>query len=121
MNSFGLDFDKAFAPFFDTPIAVEGQRPGGKRIAGNFKACVFDNGFADPFAAGDADSEIHTFSISIMAGDWLENKPPQVGDKIYVSNPDDCVPNLPNIVLAVSHIDTIIGDTWVLTAKEIEQ
>lgn len=121
MNSLGLDCDKAFAPFFDTPIAVEGNRADGKRVAGNFIACVFDNGFADPFTEADADSTIRTFSISIIAGDWLEGKPPQVGDKIYVSNPDDCTPDLPNLVLAVSRIDSILGDTWVLTAKEIEK
>lgn len=119
MNSLGLDCDKAFAPFFDTPIAVEGQRTGGRRIAGNFNACVFDNGFADPFADADADSVIHTFSISIMAGDWLENRPPQVGDKIVIALADACTPDLPSIKLAVSHVDSLLGDTWTLTAKEI--
>lgn len=120
MNSLGLDCEKAFASFFDTPIAVEGNRANSKRIAGNFMACVFDNGFADPFAEADADSTIRTFSISIMAGDWLENKPPQIGDKIVISYPDDCTPQLPAIKLAVSHIDQLLGDTWTITAKELK-
>lgn len=120
MKSLGLDCERAFAPFFDTPIAVEGNRANGKRIAGNFMACVFDNGFADPFAEADADSAIHTFSISIMAGDWLESKPPQVGDKIAIVFADPCTPDLPSIKLAVSHIDSLLGDTWTLTAREIQ-
>ena len=84
-------------------------------------ACVFDNGFAAPFAETDVDNLTRTYSISIMAGDWLEKMPPQVGDKIMVSYADDCTPNLPNIRLAVSHIDSLLGDTWTLTAKEVEQ
>ena len=114
------DFKAAFVPFFDTPIAVEGQRANGK-VAGSFMACIFDNGFAEPLGNADVESTIRTYSISIQAGDWLEKRPPQVGDKIFVNQSDACTPNLPNIALAVSHIDSIVGDTWVLTAKEVEQ
>ena len=114
------DFKAAFIPFFDIPVAVEGLRENGK-VAGTFMACVFDNGFAAPFTDTDVDSTIRTYSISIMAGDWLEKLPPQVGDKIMVSYADDCTPNLPNINLAVSHIDSLVGDIWTLTAKEVQK
>lgn len=115
----------AFSPFFDTPIAVEGERVrtsnSSEKVAGSFMACIFDNGFDTPFTEADVESTIRTYSVSIMAGDWLEKQPPQVGDKIFVSKPDVCTPDLPNMVLAVSHIDSLVGDTWVLTAKEVEQ
>ena len=119
MNSLGLDCNKAFSQFFDTPINVEGTRIANK-IAGTYNACVFDNGFAAPFIDGDVDSTIRTFSISIMAGDWLESKPPQVGDKISFVTNDDCTPSLPSIKLAVSHVDSLLGDVWTLTAREIK-
>jgi len=105
MKSLFENNNKAFEPFFDTPIAVKGVRVNGNRVAGNFMACVFDNGFATPFIEADADTTIRTFSISINAGDWLENKPPQIGDEIFITKPDDCTPNLPTMKLAVSHID----------------
>lgn len=118
MNSFWQD-NKAFAPFFDTPIAVERQL-SNVRLAGNYTASVTDNGFAVPFADADIDSTVRTYSIEIMAGDWLENKPPQVGDKIVIDLSTPCTPNLPLLTLAVSHIESVIGTTWSMTAKEIK-
>lgn len=118
MNSFWQD-TKAFTPFFDTPIVVERQQ-ANVRLAGNYSASVIDNGFALPFAEADIDSSIRTYAIEIMAGDWLENKPPQVGDKIVVDCSTPCTPNLPSLTLAVSHIDSVIGTTWSITAKEVK-
>lgn len=123
VNSFS-DFDiKAFSPFFDIPIAVEGERSapeGARRIAGTFMACVFDNGFADPFADADAETSIRTYSVSVIAGDWLEKKPPQTGDRIAVDFSGGCSPTLPSMKLSVSRVDQIVGDTWTFTAKEVK-
>lgn len=119
MNFLGLDCGKAFSMFFDTPISVSGERPSGS-IAGNFNACVFDQGFADAFSEGDADTTIRTFSISILAGDWLEQKPPQIGDKVVINKPTSCAPNLPVLNLVVSHIDQLLGDVWIFTAREVK-
>ena len=119
MKSFWSDNSKAFNPFFDTPIAVEGMRTNNRKVAGNYLACIFDNGFADPFAEIDTDSNCRTYSISILAGDWLEAQPPQIGDKIMITKPDDCSPTLPMMNLVVAHVDQLIGDTWTLTAKEV--
>lgn len=105
--------------FFDTPIAVSGKRTNGS-VAGNFMACVFDQGFAEAFSDGDADTSIRTFSISILAGDWLESKPPQIGDKVTLLNKDlATAPTIPNMNLVVSHIDQLVGDVWIFTAKEV--
>jgi hypothetical protein len=120
MNLFGLDCSKAFSMFFDTPIAVSGDRANG-RVAGNFNACVFDQGFASAFSEADADTTIHTYSISILAGDWLEKNPPQIGDKVVIGKPTfSTSPNLPTINLVVSHIDQLLGDVWIFTAREVK-
>lgn len=113
----------AFSPFFDTPVSVSGERArpqgGVTRIAGTYTACVFDNGFAGPFSEADVDSSVRTFSIQVRAGDWLERKPPQVGDRISIANVTPCDPELPSVSLAVSTIDSLFGDIWIFTAKEI--
>lgn len=113
----------AFSPFFDTLVSVEGDRAastgGTTRIAGTYSACVFDNSFALPFSEADVDSSVRTFSVHVLAGDWLERKPPQVGDRITVANAEPCTPELPSIQLAVSKIDSLFGDVWMFTAKEI--
>lgn len=102
-----------FSPFFDRRISVEGNRlftPGQTRkVAGTYCACIFDNGFADPFADADSESAVRTYSISVLAGDWLDHEPPQVGDRVTCGD----------IKLAVSRVDSILGDTWELTAREV--
>lgn len=105
------------APFFDETIVVEGVRPGvadgtTRTVKGTFKACVFDNGLADPFADADAESNVRTFSISVRARDWIERTPPQTGDRISIDRPGI------TFKLAVSRVDSVLGDTWTCTAKE---
>lgn len=109
---------KAFSPFFDTSISVEGNRKSGN-VAGTYNACVFDNGFADPMIEVDGDTTVRTYSIMIKAGDWLEERPPQIGDRITIGNSTDCARDLPLIRLAVSSVDSLLGDTWSMTATEV--
>lgn len=108
----------AFSQFFDVPISIEGKRKSGI-VAGTYNACIFDNGFADPMIETDSDTTVRTYSIMINAGDWLEERPPQVGDRITISNSTDCARDLPCIKLAVSSVDSLLGDTWSLTAMEV--
>ena len=106
----------ALAPFFDETIVVEGKRKHGsgtRSVRGTFNACVFDNGFADPFAEADAESNVRTFSISVRAGDWIERTPPQTGDRISIDGQSQ------TFKLAVSRVDSVLGDTWTCTAKEV--
>ena len=107
----------AFSVFFDCPISVEGERAhssqAGRKVAGSYMACVFDNGYVDPFAEADAESNVRSFGISVKAGDWLDNEPPQVGDRITL--PQGNI----NFKLAVFRVESILGDTWTLTAREV--
>lgn len=117
-NPFRFSRD-AFSQFFDVPISVTGKRKSGN-VAGTYDACVFDNGYADPMMETDADTSVRTYSIMIKAGDWLEMRPPQVGDRIAVNVSSDCARDLPTINLAVSSVDSLLGDTWSLTATEVK-
>ena len=83
--------------------------PQPTRIRGTFRACVIDNGFADPVAAGDAESSVRTYTIVTPAGEWLAHTPPQTGDRITLSNGRH---------LAVQAINSIDAADWTITAKE---
>ena len=105
----------AMAPFFDDVIIVEGRRTssdhnGTRSISGTFRACVIDNGFADPIAAGDAESNVRTYTIITPVGGWLERTPPQTGDRITLEN---------GRRLAVQRINALDAGDWTLTAKEV--
>jgi hypothetical protein len=128
----------AFVPFFDCVISVEGLRASSssgsaaptlaaataaRKVSGTFKACVFDNGFADPFAAADADSNVRTFSISVRAGDWIERTPPQIGDRITIHEEMEVPEGAlcpKSHALTVSRVDSVTGDIWSFRAKEVE-
>lgn len=112
----------AVAQFFTDCISVEGLRAfilsasgdaadTARKVSGTYSACVFPNGFADPFAEADADTDVRTFTILIPAGEWLDHTHPQVGDLVTLDSGEQ---------LAVSRIDSLTGDTWSLTAKEVD-
>lgn len=68
----------------------------------------------------DSDTTVRTYSIMIQAGDWIEKRPPQIGDRITINNSTDCARDLPLINMAVSSVDSLLGDTWSLTATEVK-
>ena len=89
-------------------------------MTSTFYACVFDQGFATPFAEADADTTIRTFSIQIKAGDWLEKKPPQIGDEVSLGQMFECAPDAPAMRLVVCKVGNLIGSVWEVTAREVE-
>ena len=114
-----FDNPDAFGPFFDETIVVEGKRPASRAagasrpVKGTFRACVFDNGFADPFAEGDADSNVRTFSVSVRPGDWIEGTPPQPGDRITLERDGF------SFHLAVKDVTPTFG-SWTVAAREVK-
>ena len=118
-----LGNSRAFRHFFDEPIVVEGERPcldtaqgaspSARSVKGTFLACVFDNGLSSPFADSDVDTDVRTFSISVRARDWIERTPPQLGDRISLDS------NGISFKLAVSRVESLLGDIWTVTAKEV--
>ena len=51
-----FDNPRAFAPFYDDRIAVEGSRSGRTLKTGPLPACVFDQGLDDPISDGGTSS-----------------------------------------------------------------
>ena len=110
-----IDFDirPAFAPFFSDTIVVDGVRPFAgvsRRVSGTFKACVIDCGFSDAMSEADAESDVREFSVSLPAGEWIDRTRPQVGDRIRLADGRQ---------LAVAHVNSLAGDTWSMTAREV--
>ena len=80
----------AFAPFFDSLVAVEGKRTprsGCARAAvfrSPIKACVIDLGMDDPLMDGSTGTNRRRWSVRVRFADWPEVDPPQVGDKLHI-------------------------------------
>lgn len=105
------DISEAFEPIFSDSFSVRGKR-NGRTIKGTFYGCVLDTGFSDPISEADAESVTRSYSITIRKGEWLERKPPQTGDRVEVGE-------MPDLKLAVSHVDSVAGDLWTFTAREV--
>lgn len=84
-----FDNPKAFAPLFDDLVAVEGVRPGGRRIAGTFRACVLEQGLDDPLSDGSSGTDRRRVVVSFRIGgdSWpADGTRPQAGDRITVAD-----------------------------------
>lgn len=103
----------AFRGFYDKVIVVKAPR-AGRTVTGTFKACVFDDGFADPFSEADAETDVRAFGISVCIGDWIDAKPPQVGDRIELE-----IHGM-NFKLAVKSVSPGI-DEWRMVAREVKE
>ena len=57
----------------------------------------------------------------MAAGDWLDNEPPQIGDKVIVGKELSLANDIPYKNLVVSYVNQLVGDTWDMTAKEVEE
>jgi len=76
---------RAFTPFFDEKVLVEGRR-GDRTVRVVCRASVIDAGLADLDADALAESLEHAYSVKVMRDDWTEVDPPQRGDAIYLEN-----------------------------------
>lgn len=76
-----FDNPKAFAPFFDDLVVVEGRR-GADRFREACRACVLDSGFVDTDADAVAQSDEHVFSVRILRRDWPDGSGPRIGDTV---------------------------------------
>ena len=80
----------AFAPFFDSLVAVEGKRTprsGGADavvLRSPVKACVIDLGLDDPLSDGSTGANRRRWSVSVRLADWPEVDPPQMGDVLRI-------------------------------------
>ena len=114
MNNF-FDNPAAFAPLFSDTVDVTGVRrigTGTHYIEGSCKACVFENGFADPIADGEINSDVRTFSVQIRSEDWIDSERPGVSYRLTLANGVKC---------AVTRVDLSLDGTWCLSAREVRK
>lgn len=105
----------AFAPLFSDTVDVTGVRrigTGTHYVEGSCKACVFENGFADPIADGEIDSDVRTFSVQIRSEDWIDSERPGVSYRLTLANGIKC---------AVNRVSLGLDGVWVLDAKEVRK
>lgn len=76
----------AFAPMFDTHVRLTGTRAAGastRAIDGTFRACVLDDGYADPVGDTATASTVRAVTIYVprMGPEaWRDETHPQRGD-----------------------------------------
>ncbi len=81
-----FDNPRAFAPFYDDRIAVEGSRSGRTLKTGSMPACVFDQGLDDPISDGGTSSTRRRYTINVPVCRWPETIRPRGGDIITLSD-----------------------------------
>lgn len=106
-----FDNPAAFAPFYDTHVAVRGVRPDGRTIRGTCPACVLDGGYDDVFDDdGGTGSRIRRIVVHIPKKEWADSRfPPQVGDEITIEH---------GVTFAVSSVDVLVADEYVVEARQ---
>ena len=99
----------AFAPFFDTAVAVEARRENGHVIRTTVRACVLDMGLDEPFSDGGTDSRRRAYSVSVQRIDCERSGwRPQIGDVLKF---DD------GRKLAVKSVSLPVGGAYELEAR----
>lgn len=77
---------KAFAPFYDDIVAVEGPRGGRTLRTGALPACVFDQGIDDMASDGATAATRRSFTVVVRVSDWPDTSPPGVGDTVTLAD-----------------------------------
>ena len=70
----------AFAPFYDTPVAFRGIRPGTRPVAFVANCCIFKDSDIDAALDEDVDTAVNQHTVLLPKSDWPDETPPQRGD-----------------------------------------
>ncbi len=77
---------RAFAPFFDDLVSVEGRRGARTVQTGALPACVFDEGLDDTLQDGSTSTTRRRYSISIRVADWPDTEQPREGYSVLLAD-----------------------------------
>lgn len=105
----------AFAPFYDLSATICGQAQSG-----TFKACVFEEGLADPLSEASTGTEVKHVLIVIPKtgpGGWNNPQPPVRGDKVTMTEWAG-VPGEHSFAVESVEGDGFAGE-WHLKAREV--
>ena len=86
MNKSLFDNPRAFAPFFDDLVSVEGRRGSRTVQTGAIPACVLDEGLDDTLQDGATSTTRRRYSIRIRVVDWPDTEPPKEGDYVLLAD-----------------------------------
>ena len=75
-------FDRAFAPFYDTPVAFHGERADARPLDLTVMCCVFEGGFEDPLLDANSDTDRRVVGLSFPISSWRDETPPQGGERV---------------------------------------
>ena len=81
-----FDNQRAFAPFYDDLVSVEGRRGSRTVQTGALPACVLDEGLDDTLQDGSTSTTRRGYSISIRVGDWPDTEPPREGYSVLLAD-----------------------------------
>lgn len=81
-----FDNPRAFAPFFDDLVAVEGRRGARTVKTGALPACVFDEGLDETLQDGSTSTTRRRYSVYLRAADWPETEPPREGYYVLLAD-----------------------------------
>ena len=81
-----FDNPRAFAPFYDDCVAVEGARGSRTLKTGALSACVFDQGLDDPLSDGATSTNRRLYTVTIREADWSDESAPRIGDVITLAD-----------------------------------
>lgn len=101
----------AFAPFFDQSVGYRGLAQSG-----TFKACVCEDGMADPLADASTSTDVLAVVVTIPKfgeGGWNHTARPRIGDKIHLLSWAD---HDGGCDFAVKSVEDF-ADSWLIHAK----
>lgn len=113
--------ERAFAPFYQTPVGFFGERPGSRKVALAVKCMVVED---SPLAVTDAAATVRAraFAIALPRAAWPYVEPPNVGEWLQVEwggeslwTKASTVSHLPNGDIAISAVQTseeVGGPPW---------
>ena len=104
----------AFDPFFSAPVAFAATRTDGTH-RGTVRACVFDEGYAEPIDEGSTYSKVARIALQIRKWDWSAcvSTDPAPGDRFKS-------PETGRVYAAVT-VTHFSGDTWSIEAREVAE
>lgn len=100
----------AFAAFYDSPVAFHGTRAGARHVDVTVDCCAFEGGFDDPLLDQDSDTDVRVVGLSFPISGWLDQTPPQVGERVTFENTP----------YSVKKVERVVGDYHV-TIREVSE
>lgn len=81
-----FDNPRAFAPFYDDRIAVEGKRGSRTLKTGQLPANLIDKSLEEPVSDNSTSTTVYRYRFLIDKDVWPELEDPRIGDVLTLSD-----------------------------------